>query len=494
MRGGLALGHIGLPGLPGYKGLSRTSSGGGFSYRLLGLGFWQAWWMIASRTDLVVSGDASWLPFDWVWLAPRNLFTIVTTFGYLAVALCARHLRRPFSSNRSFFVLAAALTSLGTLFLAAMTSLKEPSALVLCAFAVALVMVALGNALTLFMWGELWSSLETARVGRYLFASYLFSFVLYFGLTAIPDALAMVADCLFPTVSVAVLWCSQTEPKRAGVGLDYDWDVSLPIRAAAFLFVVGAAHGFLQPYVASLATGAGSVGVSFVVDVVLMVCLYAFVLLAQPEFEARPLFKAAVSAVVCGMALIMALPHDFAGAGNGIFLFGIHCFDMLIMLVASDIAFRKAIPIAYCFGASIFVERLGTTVANVGYSGLLGIGSVGTAETSAVAFPLFIAMLLVCTILFTEHDFMRLFQPRPAVRQGSERVEERCDAAAETFRFTPREREVLELVLLGRSGPYIAKELVISENTVRNHMSNIYRKVGVYDRQSLLDVVNGVGR
>jgi DNA-binding NarL/FixJ family response regulator len=48
--------------------------------------------------------------------------------------------------------------------------------------------------------------------------------------------------------------------------------------------------------------------------------------------------------------------------------------------------------------------------------------------------------------------------------------------------LTDREREVLELIAQGQNNPEIARNLVISPKTVRNHVSNIFNKLQVVDR------------
>jgi DNA-binding NarL/FixJ family response regulator len=48
--------------------------------------------------------------------------------------------------------------------------------------------------------------------------------------------------------------------------------------------------------------------------------------------------------------------------------------------------------------------------------------------------------------------------------------------------LSEREREVLELLARGRSNTDIARALVVSPKTVRNHVSNIFSKLQVTDR------------
>lgn len=48
--------------------------------------------------------------------------------------------------------------------------------------------------------------------------------------------------------------------------------------------------------------------------------------------------------------------------------------------------------------------------------------------------------------------------------------------------LTGREKEIIELVAKGTTNRLIAEELFISEKTVKNHITNIFRKLGVGDR------------
>ena len=55
----------------------------------------------------------------------------------------------------------------------------------------------------------------------------------------------------------------------------------------------------------------------------------------------------------------------------------------------------------------------------------------------------------------------------------------------DTSMLTPREKEVLELLLEGKQRNEIAAKLYISENTVKKNISSIYSKLGVTSRNEL---------
>jgi two-component system nitrate/nitrite response regulator NarL len=53
---------------------------------------------------------------------------------------------------------------------------------------------------------------------------------------------------------------------------------------------------------------------------------------------------------------------------------------------------------------------------------------------------------------------------------------------SDEFELTAREREILEQVAAGRSNKQIAREFWLSEQTIKYHLTNVYRKLGVSSR------------
>lgn len=52
-----------------------------------------------------------------------------------------------------------------------------------------------------------------------------------------------------------------------------------------------------------------------------------------------------------------------------------------------------------------------------------------------------------------------------------------------------REKDVIKLLLQGLSNPDIAKELYVSENTVKTHIKNIYKKLNINNRYQLINKI-----
>jgi DNA-binding CsgD family transcriptional regulator len=66
-----------------------------------------------------------------------------------------------------------------------------------------------------------------------------------------------------------------------------------------------------------------------------------------------------------------------------------------------------------------------------------------------------------------------------------DRVTEAPTARVVPYSLTPREREILDHVIAGRTYSEIARALVISEKTVSSHISNLLRKTGTANRVDL---------
>lgn len=87
------------------------------------------------------------------------------------------------------------------------------------------------------------------------------------------------------------------------------------------------------------------------------------------------------------------------------------------------------------------------------------------------------------------------FTPKAAAELLASQRAGRPSASSTADQLTPREREILRLLAQGRSNKVIARDLDIAEQTVKNHLSNIFQRLGVTDRTqaALWATRNGLG-
>ena len=64
-----------------------------------------------------------------------------------------------------------------------------------------------------------------------------------------------------------------------------------------------------------------------------------------------------------------------------------------------------------------------------------------------------------------------------------------CQAMKQAYQLPNREADVLELIIRGRDTAHMAEALFVSENTVKSHCKNLYKKLGVQNRQEVFDLV-----
>ena len=74
----------------------------------------------------------------------------------------------------------------------------------------------------------------------------------------------------------------------------------------------------------------------------------------------------------------------------------------------------------------------------------------------------------------------------------AEDLKRKCSIIQERYDLTGREADILELSMRGYTLEGMAEKLVVSQNTVRSHSRNLYRKLDVHSRSQILDLLENV--
>jgi|GEM_PF-3334379 len=78
------------------------------------------------------------------------------------------------------------------------------------------------------------------------------------------------------------------------------------------------------------------------------------------------------------------------------------------------------------------------------------------------------------------------------LRNNEKPIDKILDRMVNTYSFSKREKEIVEQVYYGLSNEEIAQKLYLSINTVKTHIENVYKKMGINKRVSLLDIINEI--
>ncbi len=183
---------------------------------------------------------------------------------------------------------------------------------------------------------------------------------------------------------------------------------------------------------------------------------------------------------------------------NIIIFGGYTCFTIVLTVVCVDISNYFDVPatkaMGYAFAALYGGEVLGAAAAQF-------VTAIAPNQDMLTTISFFLtgAVLFANLFLFTEKDLTETSigemvdtdaQREAAAPQAEDRVAAVSAQLVDKFRLTPREAEVLPLIIKGRTIARMQEELFISQGTVSTHTRHIYQKIGVRNRQALLDLVD----
>lgn len=137
----------------------------------------------------------------------------------------------------------------------------------------------------------------------------------------------------------------------------------------------------------------------------------------------------------------------------------------------------------------------GVLLAGFGACGLSGMGAtyfLGSLASylGAILFTLYLIVIAIVNAPLVEGGSAAPVPEVDAPGDLEAAIARHCEALSAQWALTARESEVMSLLARGHSYPYIAKELVVSENTIRTHVRNVYRKARIGSREELIALIH----
>jgi DNA-binding CsgD family transcriptional regulator len=366
----------------------------------------------------------------------------------------------------------------------------------------------------------LWAHATSAQQLRLRVASCGFagitSALLYLTIVCIPDPINTLFACLLPLASGAmgfILW-HKHEPiqlernaftnrkgKKPGKGKTASsWSLSpLDPRLSCAVFCLGslfslAGYALLQGHDMTnppILPGILCIGLFLVAQIALAVYMSRIIHVESPRAAYKPvpiLFAIGFLLLATDLPLIVMISMALAFAGFG-------CFMVYYWIVLGNNVsrYRSVCEDVYSFG--FFVLIAGVLFGEIVKMALDYFGTMQLSYSIALSL---IGLFILVFLLWQMADGA-VFADETREMGGSYSAEpevvltdttERAEALTKYFGLSPREQDVVQLLISGHTAPAICKELYLSIHTVKTHIKHIYRKTGVSKRQQLIALSN----
>ena len=490
----------------------------------LGLAFWWAWVWSAFFSPTLFGNPT---------LSGRAYMISVAAVSASCILLALFSSRSEGIRTNRFCISSSILFSLGTYLLVAWVDV--PSSWI---FVAGSVLTGLGSGALIVLWGYRFSTMGAEKSTFCIISSFIGAAIIYFVLNGLPSLLSVAALSLLPVLS-AICWVflpqreadflsgektigmidvndtdiGKALPKECiesgagsskcaavsswahflsmgkqsssnGLSESLGWRTMAGITLFAFSsgFVVSVSS-FGEPSAADLA---GSVQIlSNAAAGLVALCAIHF---TGFHLELRSTCRIVLPLVAIGFLVMSLLEDSYLMLGQLIAFFGSALFELSVWVTLSRASSTRGVNPVFLFGVGHGGKLLGWMLGSL----VVSVAMPALSHSQAALFVV-VVLVLSTTFFIQEKAFGRVAVPS-SDEESPKQTTKRDEAAkvrelAEKYGLTPRETEVCELLAKGRTIPYIEQKLSISHSTAVTHTRHIYAKLGIHDRQELIDLL-----
>jgi DNA-binding CsgD family transcriptional regulator len=221
----------------------------------------------------------------------------------------------------------------------------------------------------------------------------------------------------------------------------------------------------------------------------------AYMIIRTEETKASLAFSPVVPLIAAGCLLMYFLNGLGFYIAFGLFFSGIGFFAVFLWDVLGNTSQKLHIPAVFTYSWGLLFFALGLFLGEV----LVLVLSFG--HLSSIGFLIVVCLVVLVSILGMDSKAASYANEtfdmggRPSVEEtstedGFQRI--KAEALAHRFKLSPRETEIVRLIIKGRDIPHICEELYIAQSTARTHVKHIYEKTSVSSRQKLIDLADSV--
>lgn len=296
---------------------------------------------------------------------------------------------------------------------------------------------------------------------------------------------------LFLVIPVVIAFCHTSTVRTIATKTYYTHGHSakliIPKKLLATSILHGLSIGVLMGYPA-VASSSGVLAVqcllAFIAGAVL---LFALSILIKMDYN-HLLYQVGFPLVALG-ALSLACCVDIPLFGTSLQLAGFSFIHLVMWGVCTYFIKNLSLPATWTIGVStcgfVFGQlagALGTTLLSQFESPLITSQNLATVMVFVILFASL--LMMSSTNLKTGWGLARLDTIEGLEHDTDPIIEE----LVSEYLFTERQTSILILLIRGRSRRVVSEDLFISEETVKTHIQQIYRKLHIHSRQELIDI------
>lgn len=298
-------------------------------------------------------------------------------------------------------------------------------------------------------------------------------------ITALPVACGLAIVRASALVAAQPGGCDDPEPSTDKAAIRLPWRLALGLSALGLVY--GLAYGFAFEYAPTgIEVSIGCLLVNGIVGAAVLVCALRY----GKNFGYTVATLAILPIAGFAQCMIAVLQTD---------LLPVSFFIMRLAYMLFDVTLWMQLPKVYEHIHTVrtfLVSRLvleGSSAAGIVLRELLSY--TGFEVFDAVALAALALLLVALTAALHGQSVGTVWDLMPEPEMHTGKFRRACGRIAADGGLTPREAEVMRLVVRGRSGTFVQDKLFISKSTFQTHMRNLYKKLDVHSNQELLDLL-----
>lgn len=462
------------------------------SYPLVGMGFclWWTWIiLIYQSTSILPSVQEGGL------LVPASIGPLsVIAVTLLCVAGLYYRTRFTLKGPAYFALIAICMTFGGVLTVLWRTTALEAGALGLVLYALSSLAIGCSSAFMYIEYNRVFGWLGMLKTLFFSIVSLLCSTCIITALSFSPTVVLYAFFIASPGLMALMLYRTVRAkfPARAYAEHGNEAKLYIPVKFIATSFMEGLSFGLMFGGLVVDGSLVLHPGITLAGHLLTVALLVASTFFFKLDFN-RLMYQIGFPLMAFGFLLISCLPDTMVAGGIAQHI-GFGFIDLVLWGLGSYLIKNAGLPaiwITACPSGALFTGlSLGSVFGSFVIQGLSPDGLQGFA--SVYAFLLVLVALFLSNNKNLEYGWGTI---KPGTSGARDDALRRCCAyLSNEHGLTPREGDVLFLLAQGKSRKAVAQELYVSENTVKTHVRNAYRKLFVQSHEDVLELIEQTKR